>query len=308
MEEASHPLMTGSDDPSNSSIDERDSRRLDSSLTWDSEGPDGCDRDREAEEKYLGTAISHRSTGSLILIFWRRCGVYLSMSAAAVCILVIVWTVVHCATRSSAHHDQKGVDPGDEPHRKPLVTTWPSGVRLSPAGLPLECGTTNEEAIANGCIFDVIVYCWIPPACYEPDLAADVVSETSRYAPFHKAGHFDWYGDADGLELVAQDPVVLRERAEIWATHEWHQTHCLYFWRLLGRAVSRSYQDGWEGAYVLSQAIVFPHTLHCNDMLADQEKDGNDLIRTLRVYGTCIRLDEKPDPYLEHGTFPVNPE
>lgn len=176
--------------------------------------------------------------------------------------------------------------------------------QLSPEGLPLNCGKSNQEARDRGCVFDIMAYCWMPPACFESDLLADGLSEASPLAESHKAGIFHWYGDPDGNETLPQDPDVLSERFEVWSTNNWHESHCLYFWRLLGRAVNRAFVNGFESTYILSEAIYFPHTEHCNSVLASRTTNTSGLFSVFgarRIFGECVRLDSKPTDYLEHG-------
>jgi nitric oxide reductase large subunit len=41
------------------------------------------------------------------------------------------------------------------------------GLRVTPSGLVAECGMSPREALKNGCIFDVMTFKFIPPACYD---------------------------------------------------------------------------------------------------------------------------------------------
>lgn len=196
------------------------------------------------------------------------------------------------------HHD----------HHPNLIPPSRISSRLTLGGLHLDCGSSDNEAKANGCIFDVMVYAWIPPACYERDLAEEVIDPTSHLAEYRAAGVFEWHAGPNFTQPLPQDANVLQEYDTVWATMKWHQAHCLYFWRLLTRAVLRSSQDGWEYAYVLSLGTDWPHTLHCNRVLGDRLLPDNDQIRTLKFYGRCQRIDMLPDGYLEHGTLIVDPE
>ncbi|RDL33747.1 uncharacterized protein BP5553_08115 [Venustampulla echinocandica] len=180
-----------------------------------------------------------------------------------------------------------------------------SGFASSPSGLALDCGTSNDEALERGCVFDLMVYGWTPPACSEPDLASDAVSQSSRLAQYAAAGEFPWYGEENYTNPLPQDPNILSEQAVIWATNGWHQAHCLYFWQLLARAVENSVKNGIKNTYVLSETLVWSHTYHCNRVLAAKVVSTIDepVIKTLRIYGQCVRIDTIPDPYLEHGDF-----
>lgn len=192
-------------------------------------------------------------------------------------------------------------------HTSELHTSTNSN-RVSLDGLSLDCGSSDAEAKANGCVFDVMIYAWVPPACYERDLAEEVIDPSSHLAQYRAAGIFEWHAGPNFTQPLPQDAEVLQEYDVVWATMKWHQAHCLYFWRLLTRAVLRSGKDGWAYAYVLSLGTDWPHTLHCNRVLGDRVLPDNDQIRTLKFYGRCQRIDMLPDGHLEHGSLVVDPE
>jgi hypothetical protein len=201
------------------------------------------------------------------------------------------------------HHHHHHHDSNNQLSEYPTAHVGP----LSPEGLALTCGTTNEEARANDCTFDVMTFAWTPPACWEPDLAAETVSTESRWASKHRAGIFGYYHEHNDTKSLPQDAAVLSELAEVWTTRDWHIAHCLYYWRLLGRAVNRSFDDGVESAYVISQGIVWGHTVHCNDVLAGRENTLAPRLQLYRLYGSCVRINAKPDSTLNHGDFFVDP-
>jgi hypothetical protein len=201
------------------------------------------------------------------------------------------------------HHHHHDHDIANQLSEYPKAHTGP----LSPEGLPLTCGTTNEEARVNNCTFDVMTFAWTPPACWEPDLAAETISTESRWASQHRAGIFRYYHENNDTESLPQDADLLSELAEVWTTRDWHIAHCLYYWRLLGRAVNRSFNDGVDSAYVISQGIVWGHTVHCNDVLAGRENTLAPRLQLYRLYGSCVRINAKPDSTLNHGDFFVDP-
>jgi hypothetical protein len=191
-----------------------------------------------------------------------------------------------------------------DPHILHQLDTSPI-FNLSPSGLSVDCGTTNREARGKGCVFDLMVYGWTPPACYEEDIASEALSKSSQLAKYAAAGEFPWYAKENYTDQLPQDTTILSEYPVIWATNGWHQAHCLYFWQLLARSVERGSKAGADQTYVLSEALLYSHTYHCNKVLAAKIVSEIDepVIKTLRIYGRCVKLDSTPDPYLEHGDF-----
>jgi hypothetical protein len=233
--EAGHPLIGHHDSQSNSSIE---LELADRSPDVDLEDLARRNGPFEDDEKYLAGIRARHCVSNRMRPVWEICRLYL-IGLVAFLLIVGLGLLVTSNDTTNEDHDNHHHDhePDNHPEghaqKSTPTTIWPPAAKLSNQGLPIECGTSNAEAKARGCIFDVMIYCWIPPACYESDLAADVQSESSRFAPFHMAGVFNWYADAEGQKAVSQDADTLSEMPEIWATHDWHQAHCLYFWAVV---------------------------------------------------------------------------
>jgi len=151
----------------------------------------------------------------------------------------------------------------------------PSG--LEPVTIePLTCGTTNEEAIARGCILEPMVYGWMPAPCYFPELS-------SQYNPFEDR---DWYTSRSYREedkILARD--IYAAKYKHIFTRQYHGEHCLFLWRKLLMGVNR--RSGWLDHKTLS----IDHTDHCAEVLQDHgaewKNSSNDVV--LGFY-TCMRM------------------
>lgn len=108
--------------------------------------------------------------------------------------------------------------------RKPSLNA--AGLRLGPNGLLAECGSYPSDAIANGCLFDIMAFQWVPPACWDQDMLDDATSPRSFLAPT-MAGTWPWYRWHNRTSPVPQDPEELQQYDYIWTTEDWHKAHCL---------------------------------------------------------------------------------
>lgn len=165
----------------------------------------------------------------------------------------------------------------------------PTGLRLSIHGLLLECGATQEEAIANGCIFDIMSFVYVPPGCFEPAIYAETLSLKSPLAP-EAAGFFPWFRWANFTEPIPQDENELSNYRSVWTTQGWHVAHCLYTWRVSTRALARV-AAGEEGVYVVEEATSPTHVDHCNMLVLDHDTSSMTPLRAYRSIEKCVRLD-----------------
>jgi hypothetical protein len=140
----------------------------------------------------------------------------------------------------------------------------------------LTCGTTNEEAIALGCIMEPMVYGWMPAPCYFPELS-------TQYHPFEDR---DWYTSHEYLESqkIPASDIYAAKHKHIF-TRQYHGEHCLFLWRKLSMAVN--HRSEWLDHKTLS----LEHADHCAEVLQDHgaewKNSSNDVV--LGFY-TCYRL------------------
>ncbi|KAI0396796.1 hypothetical protein F5Y17DRAFT_59572 [Xylariaceae sp. FL0594] len=165
-----------------------------------------------------------------------------------------------------------------------------NGLRTTPEGILMECGSTNEEARSNGCIFDNWAYYYVPPACFDAEHLAETSSHDFRLAP-HAGGDFPFYFDKERRELGPSEANAQASHYMLYAINKFHKAHCLYMLRLLNRAVNR-YLSGEKSVYLLSATLQYGHTMHCMELIADPKTNLSDTVAAVRANGRCIRLDE----------------
>lgn len=118
----------------------------------------------------------------------------------------------------------------------------------SEAVIDNSCGHSVEEALTNGCHFDMMASTWETPECHDADLLEEVLTE----------GPWQWYRDAEHKELVPRGEVALGEFPILpfYPDSNYHIGHCMYMWRKQHRAYLRGMaisEDLWD----------YNHTAHC---------------------------------------------
>lgn len=116
-----------------------------------------------------------------------------------------------------------------------------------------QCGNSPEEARNNGCLFDVISFSWLPPACFDAELVEDFLA-TSKW---------QWYKDNETRTAVHIAEVYEGQHESLYVSWDYHFSHCAYMWTKMHRAVLHGYPiDGYIGN--------IHHTAHCSDLLLRQ--------------------------------------
>lgn len=190
---------------------------------------------------------------------------------------------VNTHSHTQEHHSKTG------PSNTSSEALSPTGLQLSIHGLLLECGATQDEAIANGCIFDLMSFVYVPPACFEATIYAETLSPESSLAP-EAAGFFPWFRWANLTEPIPQDENELSKYRSVWTTEGWHVAHCLYTWRVSTRALARV-GAGEKGIYVVEEATSSAHVDHCNMLVLDHDTASMTPLRVYRSIEKCVRLD-----------------
>ena len=157
------------------------------------------------------------------------------------------------------------------------------------ANPPCWCGTSNEEAIAMGCIYDHIAVDWLPPDCTDRDL----VAEFDRSGPGPN-GTWPYFVLSTVSEKepqfapldIAQIDTYAAQGTDYFATREWHILHCMFIWRKQLRA-------GLSGKVVEPWNNHEEHIKHCSSYIVDAIRTNQRLddIDTW-IPGTNRHLDE----------------
>ncbi|KAI0520847.1 hypothetical protein F5B22DRAFT_54612 [Xylaria bambusicola] len=154
------------------------------------------------------------------------------------------------------------------------ATVWIAGLHhgsTSDPGRPVivmehPCGSSPAEAVARGCHFDVISFCWLPDACYDTELAEE-------FRANHK---LEWFVDPDKQHPLSYEQIMTGEHTGLYVNWEYHVAHCTTMWKKMHRAIlgdlGKSAIDGYIGSY--------DHTKHCEMMLLSDRDVALETINT----------------------------
>jgi len=137
------------------------------------------------------------------------------------------------------------------------------------------CGDSFEEAQVRGCIFDLMSFRWIHPACF---------NRNESEAWLEAYGPWDWYLEKNNNESIV-GPDVLQYQARAWTQHSYHVAHCLYFWKLLHLAAI-------SGSLVDDETIAMHHSDHCAEIIMKNESIPvqHVVTRVDMTYSKCVTL------------------
>ncbi|TVY42172.1 hypothetical protein LSUB1_G001941 [Lachnellula subtilissima] len=149
------------------------------------------------------------------------------------------------------------------------------------------CGLSAQEAMDRGCLWDIMSFGWIHPACYDRE-------ESDRWA--EKYGPFEWYID-DGqpvdekeepLNGTLTQPLSLDEipfTQSVWTSQGYHVMHCLYLLKMVHVAALHD-------APVSNEAVNLGHTDHCVGLIGNTDLIEYDVITTpvRLLFVQCVTL------------------
>jgi len=119
----------------------------------------------------------------------------------------------------------------------------------------LDCGSSMEEALAKGCVYDSMMPGWTPERCY------------NRTLELEYRGDWKWYTTQAATHEIPWSLVETGRYRELWANHEYHSKHCLYMWRKTALALDQ------EGTWVNGMLLKSTHTEHCLRILDNWHVD-----------------------------------
>jgi hypothetical protein len=123
------------------------------------------------------------------------------------------------------------------------------------------CGITANEARKAGCLFDLGLVAWLPPACYNEALDTHFRAANPLEA---------WLPNDENTGPNLTKPILTEAHLqslpvqmvdEGWPGHSWstmanHDAHCMHTWEYLHQALL-------EGKRFPSSIVKFEHTAHC---------------------------------------------
>ncbi|MCJ1451941.1 hypothetical protein MMC28_002281 [Mycoblastus sanguinarius] len=137
------------------------------------------------------------------------------------------------------------------------------------------CGTTPEEAVEKGCKFDLILYSWVPPPCYDHELQISYREERES----------EWYRNrgGEGGEMVPQERAALGIEEGLWLSWAYHDYHCQFVFRMMTRILQNTSMG------IPGRLLEDYHTHHCIKVLKGIEEAPKVDISTLVSlnYSTC---------------------
>ncbi|KAK5657145.1 hypothetical protein OQA88_3202 [Cercophora sp. LCS_1] len=144
-----------------------------------------------------------------------------------------------------------------------------------PTGLSIcDCGSSVQEALSLGCIYDTLATAWLPPACRDDALTA----QFDRAGP-GEDGAWSYFADEAGaIPLTIADVAALggTENNTFWASRTWHMTHCIFYWQKYWR-MRRT------GAVMEERFDSLAHVKHCGELLLNPHPPKTDKLLEVPV-------------------------
>ncbi|KAM3543791.1 hypothetical protein ARSEF1564_003344 [Beauveria bassiana] len=139
----------------------------------------------------------------------------------------------------------------------------------------LECGSSRDEALQAGCIFDLMSFTWTHKDCHDADLEVEFLSRRA----------WKWYLDREGTATADEKRVREGQFPSLHVTWEYHRLHCVYMMRKMARAT--------EAERPLDSYIMdLGHTRHCLGQLEVQGTKLWSVNTEIRVkFPRCIGLE-----------------
>lgn len=120
------------------------------------------------------------------------------------------------------------------------------------------CGDTPEESLRQGCVFDLMMYNWVHPACYYKDLSEKFIEE----------GNWTFYSDAQGQAPIQDyDKIYRGEIKQVWLRGDFHHSHCAYILQ------KRLFAEDGHAVTLDVKTRSRAHTEHCIKWVSQPKPD-----------------------------------
>ncbi|PSN60138.1 hypothetical protein BS50DRAFT_593919 [Corynespora cassiicola Philippines] len=122
-----------------------------------------------------------------------------------------------------------------------------------------ECGASLAEFEANGCVFDILSYAWMPARCIDKATSEEFQSWLSD--PQRILGPWPFFKEVSGGSSPAENRISSavefgnRLDMDIWSTMEEHLAHCMFMFLHASRVAL--------GEAPLWSTDSYPHANHC---------------------------------------------
>ncbi|RMZ87898.1 hypothetical protein DV736_g4874, partial [Chaetothyriales sp. CBS 134916] len=148
------------------------------------------------------------------------------------------------------------------------------------------CGSNWEEATALGCVYDVMMQLWTPPACYDEAL-------TERYL---RDGNWTWWADEDAARVMSDEEMREGKHLVAYMIQDYHMQHCVFAMEKLVRAL----RNQWT---MIPELVSYDHIVHCrvNTFMRTEPVRG---VRAPTGFTKCAKYEVwKNDlPHDEHSS------
>lgn len=148
--------------------------------------------------------------------------------------------------------------------RRTSVTAVPEQV--------LECGTSREEALKRGCVFDVMNYAWLPAPCYNKTISDQYWNEL-------ESDGITFYQDSRRLRKLDNVDILAAKHEYVYTSWKLHYLHCTYL-------IHRQLQAVTFGTPVDNLARNLTHAEHCLEEVR-RPSDVDTVIYTGTAYLRC---------------------
>ena len=136
---------------------------------------------------------------------------------------------------------------------KPEDTVVPDVVNATVPSTPSDgldeiqhCGSNWEEATELGCVYDVMMQLWMPPACYD-----SVLSER-----FLLEGNWTWWATPDADTIMTDAEMREGKHTVAYMLQDYHKNHCVFAMEKLVRAL----RNQWP---LIPELVSYDHIVHC---------------------------------------------
>lgn len=199
-----------------------------------------------SHKQISGKRVSALSTAFRIILF-ASVLVALTLAVASLSIVTTQRKAIKLTTCASStdHANKSPTLPS-----KSVPTAAQSAFDLS--GLDdeiLDCGSSMEEALAKGCVYDSVMIAWTPARCY------------NRTLELEYRGDIRWYTTKEATHEVPWSLVETGRYRTLWSSSLFHTKHCLYMWKKTAIALDT------EGSWINGALVKASHTQHCLKIL-----------------------------------------
>ncbi|OAX84482.1 hypothetical protein ACJ72_01153 [Emergomyces africanus] len=156
--------------------------------------------------------------------------------------------------------------------------------------LIVDCGKTRAEAVSRGCVLDIMGTAWLPPLCYNKELAEEALLPDTNLAKVGGSGVFPWWESHNHTTEISQDSLQYNDELVGYTWETFHVAHCLYDWRVLVKAV-KQIRSGERNVYVHVALLNYHHAHHCSEIIVNQDHRVGGKSKVDFALGRCVRLD-----------------